>query len=107
MQSIMRSPFETSSPRAIDHPEVQGNAWAVVSVVFALVAAFFAITGLLWFLGVPPGLVAIACGLIALLRTRSGRGRRGMAIAGIWIASLALLGCFAWLIFGGARLAIG
>jgi D-alanyl-lipoteichoic acid acyltransferase DltB (MBOAT superfamily) len=76
-------------------------------MVLALVAAFFAITGLLWFLGVPPGVVALVCGLIALVRSRRGRGRRGMAIAGIWIASLALLGCFAWMFFGGSRLMIG
>lgn len=67
---------------------VGGSGFAVVAFVLGAVAFFI---GLIPFLGALPGILAVILGIIGL------KGEwKGMAVAGIILGSLALLGVVLW-----------
>jgi hypothetical protein len=60
------------------------NWWAIVSLVFGILGGV---------------LVSVICGIIGLRRARAGQGGRGMAIAGLVLSVLWVLGLLVWIVF--------
>jgi hypothetical protein len=60
------------------------NVWAVVSLIFGILGGV---------------LISVVCGIIGLNRAKQGRGGRGMAIAGLVLSGLWVLGIVAVIAF--------
>jgi hypothetical protein len=71
-------------PGAYPPPAPGTNWWAVISLVFGVIG------------GVP---ISVVCGIVGLNRARKGHGGRGMAIAGLVLSGLWVLGIVALVVF--------
>jgi hypothetical protein len=71
-------------PGAYPGPAPGTNWWAVISLVFGLIGGV---------------LISVVCGIVGLNRARKGQGGRGMAIAGLVLSGLWVLGIVALVVF--------
>lgn len=71
-------------PGAYPPPAPGTNWWAVISLVFGLIGGV---------------LISVVCGIVGLNRARKGQGGRGMAIAGLVLSGLWVLGIVALVVF--------
>jgi hypothetical protein len=58
-------------------PQKQTNWWAIVSLIFGVIGGV---------------IVSVICGIVALSKAKQGQGGRGMAIAGLVLSGLWVLG---------------
>jgi hypothetical protein len=71
-------------PGAYPPPAPGTNWWAVISLVFGVIGGV---------------LISVVCGIVGLNRARKGQGGRGMAIAGLVLSGLWVLGIVALVVF--------
>jgi hypothetical protein len=71
-------------PGAYPPPAPGTNWWAVISLIFGLIGGV---------------LISVVCGIVGLNRARKGQGGRGMAIAGLVLSGLWVLGIVALVVF--------
>jgi hypothetical protein len=71
-------------PGAYPPPAPGTNWWAVISLIFGLIGGV---------------LISVVCGIVGLNRARKGQGGRGMAIAGLVLSGMWVLGIVALVVF--------
>ncbi len=68
-----------------------GNGLAVAGMVLGILATFFGIIFITFFLAIPLGVIALALSIPAILKARRTGARKGMAIAGIVLGAIGLI----------------
>src|SRR5258708_39828642 len=77
-------PYPAPPPAYYAPPPAQTNWWAIVSLIFGILGGV---------------LISVICGIVGLNKAKQGPGGRGLAIAGLVLSGIWVLGLAAGIVF--------
>jgi hypothetical protein len=77
-------PYQAPAPYYAPPPQQQTNWWAIVSLIFGLIGGV---------------LISVVCGIVGVNKAKHGQGGRGLAIAGLVLSGLWVVGIIAAVVF--------